>query len=142
MNKIELTEKIEASSKKLEESKKELTELYTDLLKLNYEKIKEVIKPIGDFQLHMSYNSNDEGGMETYYNLTLDGYDVEYDDDDDDSSILYSCYEDLEMEEPTKDQVKDFDAFLETFDSILNHEDICGIDIIKECGIEIVDGDY
>lgn len=141
MNKTELTEKIEASSKKLEESKKELTELYTDLLKLNYEKIKEVIEPIGNFQLNISYNSNDEGGMETYYNLTLDGYDVEYYDDDD-TSILYSCYEDLEMEEPTKDQVKDFNEFLQTFDSILNHEDLCGIDIIKECGIEIVDGDY
>lgn len=142
MNKIELTEKIEASSKKLEESKKELTQLYTDLLKLNYEKIKEVIEPIGNFQLNISYNSNDEGGLTTYYNLILGDYDVEYYEDDDNTSILYSCYEDLEMEEPTKDQVKDFNEFLQTFYSILNHKDLCGTGIIEECGIEIVDGDY
>lgn len=122
MNMQEEKEKIKSSIEKYKAAEKEIDQLYTELLKYQYDKIKEIDKGIGGLTLNISQDSDDEGGTNKYYSIRLNGDSFIIDELDD------YC-EEWEIEKPTDQQKEDFKEFLDTFKSMLREKylDIEGI---------------
>jgi hypothetical protein len=112
MNVVETKDKINSSIKKYKDTRDEISQLYIDLLKYQYNKIKDLTKAIGGLTLNISYSSNDEGGTKTYYNPCINGYYFDID-------CLEDYFEESEVEKLTEEQKENFKEFSESFDDML-----------------------
>jgi len=129
MNVQEEKEKIKSSIEKYKAAEKEINQLYTELLKYQYDKIKEIDKGIGGLTLNISQDSDDEGGTNKYYSIRLNGDSFIIDELDD------YC-EECEIEKPTEQQKEDFKEFLETFKSMLREKYLDIEGIVSKVGIK------
>jgi hypothetical protein len=130
MSNTEILEKIKVSKEKANELRKELSDLHVDLLKADYEKIKEFIEPIGEISLNVSNHYNDEGGTYKSYSLVLAGSYLGLDE---------RCGDFLADlgNKPTEEQVEFFHDFSNTIEAIVRSDDFDGVNTLRKYGMKI-----
>lgn len=130
MSNTEILEKIKVSKEKANELRKELSDLHVDLLKADYERIKEFIEPIGEISLNVSNRYNDEGGTHKIYSLVLAGSYLGLDEHCGDFLTDLGG-------KPTEEQVQFFHDFSNTIETIVRSDDFDGVNALRKYGMKI-----